>query len=214
MSEKENNEQAEREKLNEEARTDLLDRQKSNSSSYDKAILTLSTGALGFSLAFLKDIPNPIHIWLLITSWCLFGGSVVLTIFSFIASQYAITVQIKRAADYYLKKLDYNKKRCLSAILVDILNIGSGIVFIVAMVLTICFISLNIKGDGDMAKEKKGQPIPDIQRISGDGMRQDGQVIPDLRPVIAPKPQVSVGQSEGDQPQSGGSQGKSDKSGK
>ena len=53
-------------------RKDLLGRQLSNSEKFDNAILTLSTGALGISLAFIKDIvPLKIaqNLWLLKASW-------------------------------------------------------------------------------------------------------------------------------------------------
>lgn len=43
-------------KLYADARADLLKRQLSNSENADRAILSVSTAALGFSLAFLKDI--------------------------------------------------------------------------------------------------------------------------------------------------------------
>jgi hypothetical protein len=39
-----------------EVRQDLLKRQFSNAENFDKAILSLSTAGLGFSLAFLKDL--------------------------------------------------------------------------------------------------------------------------------------------------------------
>ena len=59
---------AEKLKLLAETRADLLKRQLSNSENYDKAVISLSTAFLGFSLAFLKDLV-PIHraewFWLL-----------------------------------------------------------------------------------------------------------------------------------------------------
>ena len=46
----------ERQRLYEEYRKDLLARQLSNAQNFDKAVLSLSTAGLGFSLAFIKDI--------------------------------------------------------------------------------------------------------------------------------------------------------------
>ncbi len=46
----------ERKRLYSETRTDLLKRQLSNAENYDKAVLSLATGVLGFSLVLLKDI--------------------------------------------------------------------------------------------------------------------------------------------------------------
>ena len=60
---------AEKRRLLTETRADLLKRQLSNSESHDRAVLSLSTVFLGFSLAFLKDFA-PIHdrVWLYVLS--------------------------------------------------------------------------------------------------------------------------------------------------
>lgn len=67
--------QKHRRELYANTRRDLLDRQLSNSEKFDNAILTLSTGALAISLAFIKDIvPLKLaqNLWLLKASWWLF----------------------------------------------------------------------------------------------------------------------------------------------
>ena len=73
----------EKRRLLAETRADLLKRQLSNAENYDKAVLSLSTAFLGFSLAFLKDLA-PIHLaeWrcFLYGSWMALGGSVLCTI--------------------------------------------------------------------------------------------------------------------------------------
>lgn len=48
--------QEERRRIYASTRQDLLSRNLSNSETYDNAILTLSTGILGISMAFIKDI--------------------------------------------------------------------------------------------------------------------------------------------------------------
>jgi len=77
-----------RQELYKNTREDLLKRQLSNSERLDNAILTLSTGMLALSFAFIKDI-IPIKIavypWLIKTSWWLLGLSIVLTLLSFVA---------------------------------------------------------------------------------------------------------------------------------
>jgi len=76
----------ERKKLYEETRKDLLARQLSNAEHFDKAILSLSTAGLGFSLAFIKDIV-PIAkascLGLLHYSWYMFVMAIVVTLVSF-----------------------------------------------------------------------------------------------------------------------------------
>jgi uncharacterized membrane protein len=87
-----------RQELYDRTRRDLLDRQLSNSEKFDNAILTLSTGALAISLAFIKDIvPLEIaqNLWLLKASWWLFGFSIISTLVSFAASQLGISRQLK-----------------------------------------------------------------------------------------------------------------------
>jgi len=129
-------------------RKDLLDRQLSNSEKFDNAILTLSTGALAISLAFIKDIvPLKMaqNLWLLTASWWLFGFSIISTLVSFAASQLGISRQLKYAEEYYLNKRDeYLEKRNYPAILTEFLNYSSGILFIAAIIVTICFVSSNL----------------------------------------------------------------------
>jgi hypothetical protein len=127
---------------------DLLDRQLSNSGKYDNAILTLSTGALAISLAFIKDIvplKEAQGICLLKTSWWLFGFSIVSTRASFVASSLAINRQLKYAEEYYLNRKDeYLEKRNYLAVMTNFLNYSSGILFIAAIIFTIIFISSNL----------------------------------------------------------------------
>jgi uncharacterized membrane protein len=129
-------------------RKDLLDRQLSNSEKFDNAIITLSTGALAISLAFIKDIvplQKAQNLWLLRASWWLFGFSIISTLASFVASQLGISRQLKYAEEYYLNKRDeYLKKRNYPAILTDFLNYSSGILFVAAIILTIFFVSSNL----------------------------------------------------------------------
>jgi hypothetical protein len=129
-------------------RRDLLERQLSNSEKFDNAILTLSTGALAISLAFIKDIVPPKlaqNLWLLRASWWLFGFSIISTLASFVASQLGISRQLKYAEEYYLnEKEEYLKKGNYPAILTDFLNYSSGILFIAAIIVTIFFVSSNL----------------------------------------------------------------------
>jgi hypothetical protein len=49
--------------------------------------MTLSAGALGLSLAFIKDIaPDPVSVWALQTSWILMGLALALIVTSFAVS--------------------------------------------------------------------------------------------------------------------------------
>lgn len=139
-----------REELYKNTRDDLLRRQLSNSEKLDSAILTLSTGVLGLSLAFIKDIVPikvAVHLWLLKTSWWLFGVSIVVTLCSFVASQLGINTQLRYAKKYYLdNKNRYLRKTNRFGKVTDSLNYSSCAIFIVAIMCTIIFVSLNIGG--------------------------------------------------------------------
>lgn len=58
---------------------------------FDKAIMTLSAGALGVSIAFIHDVaPDPKMVPLLGVSWIAFALSLLLILFSFLTSQRAL----------------------------------------------------------------------------------------------------------------------------
>ena len=68
----------------------------------DKAILTLSAGALGVSFAFLKDIVGPAGAHksgLLLAAWLSWTVSCALTLLSFFTSRHAFAKQIKLLDD-------------------------------------------------------------------------------------------------------------------
>lgn len=135
-------------KIYEKLRENLLEASLSNSNNYDKAILTLSSAALGLSLSFIKDIVpinDIIKYEILELSWCFFLISIVITIASFVLSQWGIKRQLKYAEEYYLngKEKYYNKKN-IYKILTTIFNHLSGVFFILALILTIFFVTSNI----------------------------------------------------------------------
>lgn len=138
----------ERKKLYARTRDDLLARNLSNSEKYDNAILTLSTGLLGLSLAFIKDIvplAQSHYVFLLIMSWCAFGASIVSTLVSFALSQRGIERQLEYAGKYYLEELEeFLDKKNRPKQWTDFVNYLSGILFIVGIITTILFVSLNI----------------------------------------------------------------------
>jgi anaerobic C4-dicarboxylate transporter len=81
----------------------------SSTDNFDKNLLAVSSGALGFSLAFIKDIVHlPTATWhaLLYTSWACFAGCIVVTVFSFRLSVMALNEHLKRLPKYYEDKQD------------------------------------------------------------------------------------------------------------
>jgi TRAP-type C4-dicarboxylate transport system permease small subunit len=66
------------------------------SQDFDKAIMTLSGGALGLSITFVHDIaPHPTNKILLSLAWLLFSISLLLILVSFLSSQAAVLAMIK-----------------------------------------------------------------------------------------------------------------------
>lgn len=175
-------EKEERDKIYASTRHDLLARNLSNSEKYDNAILTLSTGVLGASLAFIKDVvplERSEYIPLLKLSWWLFGAAVVSTLVSFIVSQRAIKRQLEYAEEYYIKKKEeYLTKENGPATWTDRINYASGAFFIAGIIATVIFVSVNIKGGPTMSKDSKqplneGSPVPKLQRLTGIPEKQD-----------------------------------------
>ena len=138
----------EKKKIYASTRQDLLARNLSNSEKYDNAILTLSTGVLAISLAFIKDIvplDKSQYVFLLIISWCSFGSAIISTLVSFALSQVAIKRQLEYAEKYYLEEREefLRKKNC-PALWTEFINYASGTLFISGIIATIFFVSLNI----------------------------------------------------------------------
>lgn len=85
-----------------EDRTSMIAGHRDAAQSFDKAMLTLSGGALALSLTFIHDIaPQPVAEGWLLAAWVLFGLALVTTSSSFLASQYAMRRELARLdADY------------------------------------------------------------------------------------------------------------------
>ena len=89
-----------------EERRVLVEAQRETASSFDKAILTLASGAFAVSLVLLKDVvPDPFAntLWLLGWSWVLFALSLVTILIGFLASQSACARQIDLCEGELLK---------------------------------------------------------------------------------------------------------------
>ena len=179
-----------RKRLLAETRADLLKRQLSNAENYDKAILSLSTACLGFSVVFLKDFVPIVTAkcpWTLYGSWIALIMAIVMTIFSYFSSQRAIEKQLKKAEDYYLKRLEDALARTASARITDCLNYASGVFFVLGIILTTLFVFLNIEGASIMSSDNKnrtvpvhdGAPVPKMQQVPF----REGAPVPKMQEV-------------------------------
>jgi hypothetical protein len=80
-----------------EDRSSLIAGHREAAQSFDKAMLTLSGGALALSLTFIHDIaPQPVAEGWLLAAWIFFGLALIATSSSFLASQYAMHHELVR----------------------------------------------------------------------------------------------------------------------
>ena len=100
--------------------------------SFDKAMLTLSAGALGLSVTFVQHIaPNPVHLCRLACAWAGFGLSLVSTLLSLLLSQHALRQYRRSLDDRIARKSSPERRR--SAHVTNCLNWASAILFIVGV---------------------------------------------------------------------------------
>lgn len=140
------------------------------SDEFDRALLTLSSGTLALSLAFIKDIvplAQATHLPLLFTSWILFALCITVTLISFRFSMVANDNHLEFARRYHLEADESARGKvhwCTKA-LPWCAYIG-GALLIIGFGLTVSFAIINIKAgkmtDSDKPKSQiKGQMVHD-----------------------------------------------------
>jgi hypothetical protein len=123
------------------------DRQ-SSSDEFDKNLLTFSSGALGLSLAFIKDIvplKNASNMWLLYCSWFALVLCIMATIFSYPLSMKALDKHLIHLEDYYIRgKLRSLNPQNRWSDSVTAARITGGLFFLAGVIATVIFVFLNI----------------------------------------------------------------------
>jgi len=170
----------ERKRLYERYRDDLSKREISNAENHDKSILTYSATGLGLSLGLLKDfIPmaRADYGWALYGSWIFFVLSMIVVIISYPISQKVIRLQLDRAKRYYLEGDEdaFNESGKWDFCADNLNRWVSPTTFIIAIVLTIFFVSTNLKG-ATVAERKSPLSIA-----------QEGLTGMQMQPVAEPK---------------------------
>ncbi len=182
--------QAESERLFYDLKQELFKRELSNSENFDKAILAYSSGGLGLSISFIKDVvplSTADHLWSLYLSWLLFVLAIITVIVSFICSQCGIKKQLTLAERYYLEDDDKAFKednRWIAC--TEWLNIASGTAFILAVIITAGFVWLNTERMVTMKKCEElqnGLPIPSMQQKMP---LERGAPVPAIQPKSSP----------------------------
>src|SRR6266542_3286465 len=174
---------------------ELYRRELSNSDNFDKSVLMYSSVGLAFSLGFLKDfipITAATGAWMLYASWVLFTLATIFTFASFITSQRGIKLQRLIGHAYHILRDDSAADRINRPVkLTEWANVGAGVSFIVALILTVAFVSINMKGASQMLLDSKylknGAPIPTLQQVPG--IVERGAPVPEIQKVPQAQPQ-------------------------
>jgi hypothetical protein len=113
---------------------------------YDKSVLTLSGGALGISMTFLKDIvltKGGIQGGcFLLMAWIFWGMSITCTLYSFYTSTLAFRKAIKQTDE---GKIYSELQGGYFQLITNILNFSSGLLFLIGVIFIVIFTSYNIK---------------------------------------------------------------------
>ncbi len=94
------------EELHDEYRKKVWEDTKSGTENFDKYLLTFSSGALGLSLAFIKDVaPIGRAVWIpsLLASWVAFLLCILVTLVSFRISILALEGMVPYLDEFYLR---------------------------------------------------------------------------------------------------------------
>lgn len=139
-------------------------RELSSFENFDKSVLTFSSSGLALSVGFLKDfvpIRDANLPWALYLSWTLFTLATCSTMISFLVSGLALADQKKLAYAFYIERNEsaFSQRNYWNRI-TQILNYGSGGSFLIALILTTTFISVNLEKGSQMKQANSQQTAP------------------------------------------------------
>jgi hypothetical protein len=153
----------------------------SGTDSFDKSMLTLSSGALGVSLAFIKDIvPLGQAVWvcLLLSSWIAFSLCIVITVISFRISIAALK-QHREALDQVAigKQSEYFNRQTFHWDLLRYCARGAIFFFLVGLSCTMLFVCENVLTlqRGDAAKGARASETPVVTNVRNFNMSDNTQ---------------------------------------
>lgn len=132
----------------------LLSRQSLNTQMLDKALLTLPSASLGFSLAFIGDMVllqgMTQKVWSLYTSWIMFVVSSLCTLFSCYTSNWGLQKQSSEYESEYADPNNFHTDSNADGLftITKILSVFSIILYILGIILTVYFVSSNLNKEG------------------------------------------------------------------
>ena len=124
-------------------------RELSNAENYDKSLLTLSSFSIGFSILVLKYVVpwnDANSLQLLFYAWGILGVSIFSSLVSYRIAIKSIRNYSKDIRDYYLNGVEdaLNRKRWYDKCVFGYLDILTGVLFMLGLILIIVFVYLNI----------------------------------------------------------------------
>ncbi len=122
----------------------LSELERESQTSYDKAVLTLSGGALGITISFVKNVikGKPLASEFLFTSWVCWGISLACVLYSFYSSALALR---KAVVQLDANTIRAQKPGGLFDKATEVLNFGSGGLFLAGTFLFVLFAFKNLE---------------------------------------------------------------------
>ena len=112
--------------------------------SFDKSLITLSAGALGLSLTFVKEIVGPANVestQTLVIAWICWIASLAMTLFSFYCSHLALRKTMEQIDNGTINSQSPGGRW---TVITNGLNALSGVAFLGGVVFIVIFVSINI----------------------------------------------------------------------
>ncbi len=130
-------------KLRHEYRSLLIEGERKAQEDYDKTIITLSGGALGVSMVFIKDVlgSSIVDINNLQWAWGCWAASLLCVLFSFFLSQQAFRKAIFQVDD----RKELKSPGGIFSTLIQIANPLGGVLFLLGVVFIIIFAGSNLR---------------------------------------------------------------------
>lgn len=132
-----------------EYRQELIDAKNASQDQLDKALLTLSAGAFGITIAFLSEITStpPSSSWLLYTSWFCWGLTIGFSLIAFYSSVKSHEEDLNLLYSDPEKLYEENRKDPYNSA-VKVLNKISLILFLIGLVTISFFAAYNLTNYG------------------------------------------------------------------
>jgi hypothetical protein len=154
------------EELHDEYRKKVWEDTKSGTENFDKYLLTFSSGALGLSLAFIKDVaPIGQAVWIpsLFASWVAFLLCILVTLVSFRISILALEGMLPHLNEFYLNgnadAFDKHRESWLTKA-VEWLAWAGIILFICGVFFTMMFVYANIREAKSVSEKENSKKTP------------------------------------------------------